>query len=96
MNLYRNFFILKDKSNHSGTHQHETDKVFSDWSSLKKKIKCVELNNNNRKCIRGGLHKRRQNWFLPNKGHWCTCTCNVVLSKKAKRHLFKITIRKRF
>lgn len=29
MNLYRNFFILKDKSNHSGTHQHETDKVFS-------------------------------------------------------------------
>lgn len=54
MNLYRNFFILKDKSNHSGTHQHETDKVFSDWSSLKKKIKCVELNNNNRKCIRGG------------------------------------------
>lgn len=26
-----------------------------------KKIKCVELNNNNRKCIRGGLHKRRQN-----------------------------------
>lgn len=54
MNLYRNFFILKDKSNHSGTHQHETDKVFSDWSSLKKKSKCVELNNNNRKCIRGG------------------------------------------
>lgn len=38
MNLYWNFFILEDKSNHSGTHQHETDKVFSDWSSLKKKL----------------------------------------------------------
>lgn len=59
MNLYRNFFILKDKSNHSGTHQHETDKVFSDWSSLKKKIKCVELNNNNRKCIRGGFTQKK-------------------------------------